>query len=73
MHIPPEFRPVDPGIRRRSSDPAGPSSTARSNSTPPPAAGDQAELVSGLDAGTVERYVAVLKTMNPVSYTHLDV
>lgn len=71
MHIPPEFRPVDPSVRRRASEPGGSASGAAS-AGPGAQSGDQADLASGLDAGTVERYVSVLKTMNPLNLHRVE-
>jgi len=69
MDIPRDLRPADAPVRKRATDaaavrtPAG-GIASQAGSSNQASAGDQ---VSFGDAGAIDRYVAVLKTMNPVS------
>ena len=68
MDIPRDLRPADAPVRKRATDaaavrtPAG--GTLASGSANHASGSDQ---VSFGDVGAIDRYVAVLKTMNPVS------
>ncbi len=68
MDIPRDLRPADAPVRKRATDAAvgrSPvSATAANKEVSQSFTADQASFG---DAGTIERYVSVLKTMNPVS------
>jgi anti-sigma28 factor (negative regulator of flagellin synthesis) len=68
MDIPRDLRPTDDLVRKRVQD-ATVSRTSISAKAPANQAnaGFAADQASFGDAGTIERYVSVLKTMNPVS------
>lgn len=64
MDIPRDLRPADAPVRKRAAEAA-----ARAAGTPTAAAGVKSatDQVSFGDAGAIERYVAVLKTMDPTN------
>lgn len=65
MDIPRDLRPAEPAVRKRAGEiPArGP---AASHATPASSA-SAADAVNFGDAGAIERYVSVLKTMDPAN------
>lgn len=71
MNIPPEFRPVDPAVRRRQSEPAAKPGVKDATAAPATASSsapgaDQASLKTSFDQASVGRFVAILKDMNPL-------
>jgi flagellar biosynthesis anti-sigma factor FlgM len=70
MNIPPEFRPVDPAVRRRQGEPAGKSASkdvAHASPSAAKSAGVSDTLTkSGFDHANVSQFVAILKDMNPL-------
>lgn len=70
MNIPPEFRPVDPAVRRRQSEAAAKPGAAAAVGTGAPTAAskpvDQATVKTPFDEASVGRFVAILKDMNPL-------
>lgn len=70
MNIPPEFRPVDPAVRRRQSEAAGKPGAAAPVGAGAPAAtvkaADQASVKLPFDEASVGRFVSILKDMNPL-------
>ena len=70
MDIPRDLRPADAPVRKRATDAAvgrPPVSASAAAATTEAGQGFAADQASFGDAGTIERYVSVLKTMNPVS------
>ena len=69
MNIPPDFKPVDPAVRKRTTE-AGdraPAKAAGANAQAP-----RVDQASFGDAEAIQRYVSVLKTMNPASLHRVE-
>ena len=66
MITPPEFRPVDPTVKRRQSEQVARAEKATGGGATSGAQGDSAKVGTGLDPAAVGRFVEILKTMNPL-------
>jgi anti-sigma28 factor (negative regulator of flagellin synthesis) len=69
MNIPPDLKPVDPAVRKRTTE------AGERIPTKPPVPGGQAprmDQASFGDAEAIQRYVSVLKTMNPASLHRVE-
>ena len=69
MNIPPDLKPVDPAVRKRTTEVAerAPAKPATANAQAP-----RIDQASFGDAEAIQRYVAVLKTMNPASLHRVE-
>jgi anti-sigma28 factor (negative regulator of flagellin synthesis) len=70
MEIPPEFKPTDPIQRRRQAEQAARPAAGEATAAKAPPQGkpaDSAAVGQGFDPASVEKFVGVLKTMNPLS------
>lgn len=68
MDIPRDLRPADAPVRKRATDAAAVRTPAGGTlASGPASSASGSDQVSFGDAGAIDRYVAVLKTMNPVS------
>jgi anti-sigma28 factor (negative regulator of flagellin synthesis) len=77
MEIPPEFKPTDPIQRPRRSAQAAQAASGHPAPVAPAAsagsgANDSAAVGQGFDAASVERFVGVLKTMNPLNLHRVE-
>lgn len=68
MEIPPEFKPTDPIQRRRQAEQAARSTSGQGDAAKTPTkAADSAAVGSGFDPASVDKFVSILKTMNPLN------
>jgi len=68
MEIPPEFKPTDPIQRRRQTEQAARSASGHGDAAKVPAKGaDSAAVGHDFDPASVEKFVSILKTMNPLN------